>query len=261
MKIHSILTRTWPWIACVGTLAMAAQAMPGAGPASTEACGLGLPPDAAGFAQQEEQRASEEKKNGFSRVCESNLLRYSVTFVPMAAATRDLDFTPVDLRSTLFAKLECLGGRAENVADTQSRLYRGFRTPEGQVLTLFEHDMSADGMSMWHDPKNEPERVNGLPARLIVWQASSGRAVSVLSWLQGRRYFEIWIESNAAHNPMRARLFELADSIPPSIPACPNEPPPKRYALGPDGFPVDEPMPLTLTTEQIEAFSKKRPCK
>jgi hypothetical protein len=261
MKIHRLLTKSWPWIAGVGALAMAAQAMPGAEPAGTDACGLGLPPNAAGFAQQEEQRASEAKKNGFLHVCEANLQRYSVTFVPMAAATRGLDFDPVDLRSTPFAKLESLGGRSETVADAESRLYRGFRNPEGQALTLFEHDMSADGSNMWRDPKDEPERVNGLPARLIVLQASSGRAVSVLSWLQGRRYYEIWLEANAARNPMRARLFDLANSLPPSIPACPNEPPPKRAALGPDGFPVDEPMLRTLATEQIEALSRKRPCK
>jgi hypothetical protein len=179
----------------------------------------------------------------------------------MVAATLGLDFEPVNLRSTPFARLDSLGGRSETVTDTQSRLYRGFRTPEGYTLTLFEHDMSADGSSMWRDPKDEPERINGLPARLLVLQASSGRSVSVLSWLQGRRYYEIWLEANAARNPMRARLFDLASSLPLSVPACPNETPPRRAALGPDGFPVDEPMPLTLTTEQMEALSRERSCK
>ena len=261
MKMHPLFTLFWASIACVISLAVAIKAIPNAQSAGAELCGLGLPPSAVGFAKQEAQRESEEKTNGFLRVCEANLQRYSVTFFPMAAATLGLDFEPADLRNTSFAKLDSLGGRPETVSDTQSRLYRGFRTPEGYKLTLFEHDMSADGSSMWRDPKDEPERVNGLPARLSVFQASSGRSVSVLSWLEGRRYYEIWLESNAARNPMRARLFELASSLPVSVPACPNEPPPKRAALGPDGFPIDEPMPSTMTTEQMEALGKKRSCK
>ncbi|MBD8532501.1 MULTISPECIES: hypothetical protein [unclassified Massilia] len=261
MKMYRLLMRSWPLVAGIGVLVMAARAMPRAEMAGIEACGLGLPPDAPGFAQQKEQRALEEKKNGFLRVCESNLQRYSITFLPLVLATRGLDFEPVDLRGTPFARLESLGGRSETVSGTVSRLYRGFRTPEGQALTVFEHDMSADGSSMWRDPKDEPERVNGLPARLVVMQTGSGRAVSVLSWRQGRRYYEIWLGANAARDPMRARLFDLASALPASVASCPNEPPPKRVTIGPDGFPVDEPMPATLTTAQMEASSGKRSCK
>lgn len=261
MKMQRLLTLSWASIACTTSLVAAAQAIPDPQSASVESCGLGLPPNAGGFARQEAQRASEEKTNGFLRVCEADLQRYSVTFVSMVAATLGLAFEPVDLRNTPFAKLDSLGGRSETVTDTKSRLYRGFRTPEGYTLTLFEHDMSADGSSMWRDPKDEPERVNGLPARLSVFQASSGRSVTVLSWLQGRRYYEIWLDANGARNPTRARLFEFARSLPVSIPACPDEPPPKRAALGPDGFPLDDPMPRTMTSEQIEALGKKRSCK
>lgn len=261
MKMHSLLTVSWASIACTSSLVIAAQTVPSTQSGGTESCGLGLPPNAAGFEKQEAQRALEEKTNGFLRVCEADLQRYAAAFVPLGAATLGLDFEPVDLRNTPFARLVSLGGRAESVTDTQSRLYRGFRTAEGDTLTLFEHDMSADGSSIWRDPKDEPERVNGLPARLSVFQASSGRSVSVLSWLQGRRYYEIWLEANAARNPLRARLFELAGSLPVSVPACPNEPPPKRATLGPDGFPVDEPRPRTVTTEQIEELGKRRSCK
>lgn len=261
MKMHSLLTVLWASIGCASSLVIAAQAVPNTQSGGTESCGLGLPPNAAGFEKQEAQRAFEEKTNGFLRVCEADLQRYAVGFVSMDVATLGLDFEPVDLRNTPFAKLVSLGGRAESVTDTQSRLYRGFRTAEGYTLTLFEHDMSAEGSSIWRDPKDEPERVNGLPARLSVFQASSGRSVSVLSWLQGRRYYEIWLEANAARNPLRARLFQLAGSLPVSVPACPNEPPPRRATLGPDGFPVDEPMPRTMTTEQIEELGKRRSCK
>jgi len=241
-------------------LGMAALMTPGVGRTATDSCGLGLPPNAPGFAQQEAQREAEAKRNGFLRVCEANLQRYSVTFVPMTRATAGLDFAPVDLRTTPFARLQSLGGRKETMGDRASRLYRGFRTPDGRTLTLFEHDMSADGTRMRRDPKDEPERVNGLPARLIVLQTGSGRAVSVLSWRQGRRYYEIWFDANAARDPMRARLFGFANALPASVPACPNEPPFKEMILGPDGFPVDEPTLPTLTKEQMQAPSGKRSC-
>ena len=261
MKISWALTTSWPCKVSASVLAMAALIMPGVGRAATDPCGLGLPPGAPGFSQQEAQREAEAKKNGFLRVCEANLQRYSVTFVPMATATRALDFVPVDLRTTPLARLQSLGARKETVGNSASRLYRGFRTPEGKTLTLFEHDMSADGTRLWRDPKDEPERVDGLPARLIVLQASSGRAVSVLSWRQGRRYYELWLDANAARDPMRARLFGFANSLPASVPACPNEPRPERMVLGPDGFPVDEPTLPTLTTEPMQARNGKPSCK
>lgn len=251
-----------PWLVTVGAAMVIAGALSFAptGLAEDVACGLGLPPGAPGFAQEKAQRAAEENRNGFRRVCEANLDRYSVTFMPMVTATAGLDFTPVDLGKTPFAPLKALGGRQEKISDTASRLYRGFKIPSGQTLTLFEHDMSADGGRVWRDPKDEPELVNGLPAKLVVMEASSGRAISVLSWIQGRRYYEIWLEANAARNPLRATLFSYASSLPPPIPACPNEQLPGKAGLGPDGFPLDEPMPSTLTEEQINAIGKKRSC-
>ncbi len=251
----------WSWMAGAAALAVSASAIPASASLEDASCGLGLPPDAPGFARQQEQRVAEEKKNGFRRVCETDLERYSVHFQPMADARIGLAFEPVDLSRSRFARLESVGASPEAVGGTVSRFYRGFRTPEGQVLTLFEHDMSADSTSIGRDPKDEPERINGLPARLIVLQATSGKAVSVLSWLQGRRYLELWLEANAARDPLRRRLFELAASLPPSVPACPNEPPPKRVVLGADGFPEDDPAPRVLTIEQVETFNKPRPCK
>ena len=261
MTSNHRLAKYWLWIVSSAFLLLAAQAMPSAAPTGTSSCGLGLAPDASGFAQQEARREAEVSKNGFLRVCEANLERYSITFMPMASVTTGVNFKPTDLSNTPFAQLKSLGGRSETVLDTKSRLYRGFRTPEGHTLTLFENDMSADGTSMWRDPKDEPERVNSLPARLVVLETNSGRAVSVLSWVQGRRYYEIWLNANAARNPLRAHLFSLANSLPLSIPACPKEPVPKQVPSGPNGFPVHEPMPLTLTIEQMEAFGKKRTCR
>lgn len=255
MKPHRLLITSLSLIAGMAALTMAARAMQGVEPAGAAACGLGLPPDAPGFAQQKAERAAEERKNGSLRVCEADLERYSVTFLPLAAATLGLDFEPVDLRKTPFARLHSLGARAERVSGVDSRLYRGFRTAEGHTLTLFEHDMSADGSRMRRDPEDEPERLNGLPARLVVLQADSGRAVSFLSWRQGRRYYELWIETNAARDPMRARLFELAASLPLAVPACPEDSP-KGAASGPGGSPFDDQVPLTLPAEEMDTSSK-----
>ena len=198
--------------------------------------------------------AAETRRNGFERVCEGDLARFDISFRSIAAATRNLAFTPVDLTHTPFARFESLGGRAESVNDIRSRLYRGFRMPDGHRLTLFEHDMSADGSSAWRDPKDEPERINGMPARLVVLEDASGTAVSLLSWFEGRRDYQLWVDANIMRVPLRDRLFALAASLPRSVPACPNEPPPE---------PVEEPMPKVLTQAQVDAMldQRKRPCR
>ena len=135
--------------------------------------------------------------------------------------------------------------------------------PDAHTVTLFEWDMSVDGASSWRDPKDEPERINGLPARLVILQAPSGQAISHLSWEAQRRSYELWIDANVVNTPLRDRLFALAASIPPALPACPNEVPPKRPRLGADGFPMSEPIPATLTDADIDTMSdsSKRPCK
>ena len=206
---------------------------------------------------------AETRRNGFERVCEGALARFDVSFRSIATATQKLTFTPVDLTHTPFAPLQSLGGKTELVGDIPSRLYRGFRTPDGHRLTLFEHDMSADGSSTWRDPKDAPERINGLPARLVVLEDSSGTAVSLLSWVEGRRAYQLWSDANVVREPLRGQLFALAASLPRSVPACPNEPPPKQVSLGADGRPVDEKTPDVLTQAQVDAMfnTSKRPCK
>ncbi|MGZ8341454.1 MAG: hypothetical protein ACXWU9_17950, partial [Telluria sp.] len=169
-----------------------------------------MPPDAAGYAEAEALKSSDLKQNGFLRVCEADIERYDISFHPASVAEARLAFPPVDLSRTPFAHFKSLGGRAERVADTRSRLYRGFRMPDGHTLTLLEHDLSADGSSIWRDPKDEPERIKGLPARLGVFETPSGKAISHLSWKDGRRYYELWIDANVAREPLRDKLFALA---------------------------------------------------
>jgi len=246
-------------IAIAGTAVVAMAGRAGAAP--DESCGLGLPPDHPGFAAAEARREAQVRRDGYLRVCAADLARYDIAFIPMSEVKPRLAFQPVELSGTPFARLAPLGGAAEAVNRTHSRVYRGFRLPGGQVLTLFEHDMSADGSSSWRSPKDEPERIRGLPARLVVQQAGSGKAVSALSWVEGRRAYELWIDANVAGNPLREQLFSLAASLPAAAPACPNERPAKSFFPGPDGRPVMEAPPAILTSGDIAELKEERPCK
>ncbi len=236
---------------------LSSSALPG------ESCGLGLPPDAPGFAEAQAREEAEQFKNGFLRVCNENLERYDMQFGSMAIARKGLAFEPVELAHTAFLQFENLGASVEAVGDIQSRLYRGFRMPDGHTVILFEHDMSADGSRSSHNPKYALERINGLPARLLVLQAGSGKAISKLSWTVGRRYYELWLDANVAGQPLREVLFTLAASLPAAVPACPNEPQPSAVALGPDGIPIEDSPPSVLTDKQMKVLvdKSKRPCR
>lgn len=230
-----------------------------AGPSSTEklSCGLGLPPGAPGFEAAQAQQALEAKTNGYLKVCDANLDRFRIAFGPLAATLAGLAFQPVDLSETPFAQFASLGAATEPDNTERSRLYRGFRTPDGHTVTLFEFDMSVGGASVYRDPKDEPERINGLPARLVVLQTPAGKAISHLSWFEKRRAYELWIDANVAGSPIRERLFALAASLPPSVSACPNERTPEPVRMGADGFPVTPPMPPTLTQAEMDAMFAK----
>lgn len=235
-----------------------------AGPSlnDTLSCGLGLPPGSLGFAEAEAQQALEAEKNGYRTVCDANLDRFRITFRPLASELPRLAFQPVALSNTQFGGFVSLGGKAESAGGVRSRLYRGFRTPEGHTVTLLEHDMSADGSRIYRAPKDEPERINGLPARLGVFQTPAGKAVSHLSWVEQRRFYELWIDTNVVATPLREQLFAMAASLPPSIPACPNERLPEPIRIGDDGFPIRKHVPQTMTQAEMDALLKKseRPC-
>lgn len=229
---------------------------------ATELCGLGPPPNAPNYAAFELAKTVEVKEKGFLRVCEANLKRFDINYRDIDVDKVGLDFSPVSIKSTSFAHLKSLGSMPEAVGEKKSRLYRGFRTPEGHVVTLFEHDMSADGSSVWRRPKDEPERVNGMPARLVVLEAPSGKSISQLSWIEKRRFYEVWIDINVVRQQWRERLFDLASSLPPSTAACPNEVPPEPFYLGSDGLPESDPLPKILTQAEMEKrFPMKRSCK
>ncbi len=208
-------------------------------------CGLGPPPGHPDYAAYVASQEQEVRVNGYRRVCADNLKRYDIPLTALNRVLATLDFAPVDLARTPFAQYQSLGAMAEGINDIRSRLYRGFHLPDGRTLILFEHDMSADGSRMHRDPQWENERVKGMPARLMVLQAETGKAVSHVSWRDGRRSYELWIDANVAGTPMRAQLLALAASLPHPVPACPNEPAPAPWTLGPDGLPGDD-LPASL---------------
>lgn len=254
------------WLALgVGAFACAYAALHQVGnPTDTAlSCGLGLPPDAPGFAVEQGRRALEARQKGYEAVCEVNLERFRIAFQPADRAISRLEFHPVDLSGTPFATFKTLGATPESMSGQYSRVYRGFRMPDGHTVTLFEHDMSVDGSSSWRAPGDDPERINGLPARLGIFQAPSGNAISHLSWVERRRSYELWIDANVAHSPLRDQLFSLAASLPASLPGCPNEVLPRPMRPGADGMPDFGSVPATLPLDATGTGSSgtKRRCK
>lgn len=217
-----------------------------------------------GFADARASLAFEAKNRGYQQVCEADLERFRIAFGPLDASVAGVAFPPVALSGTPFSRFTALGALSEPDNSARSRLYRGFRLPDGHAVTLFEHDMSADGSNMARDPQDAPERINGLPARLDVLQAPSGKAISQLSWVERRRAYALWIDANVAGTPLRQQLFALAASLPPSVPACPQEIPPKPVRMGANGVPVQEAAPMTLSVAQAQAMREaaaRRPCR
>lgn len=235
-------------------------------PAQAESCGLGPPPTSPDYAAHQAHVAETLARLGYVAVCGGDLDRYEISarLQPLTVALQGLPFRPVELAGTPLAGLASLGGMTEDVGHTRSRLYRRFRMSDGHVLTLFEHDMSADGVTMWRDPKDEPDRVGASPARLMVMQAPNGKAVSSLSWVEGRRYFEIWLDANVALERRRGEIFALAESLPKSIPSRMHEPDPApALGLGPDGIPLLPPIPKfrpgprpTMSTVEVKASKR-----
>jgi hypothetical protein len=228
-------------------------------------CGLGPPPNAPDFAAYNARRQQETRERRYELVCDADLGRYGIPWKMRPLGETRLAFEPVDLARTPFAALEDKGNQVETVVGKRSRLYRRFGLPDGHIVVLSEHDMSADHLHSWRDPKDEPERVGALPARLVVLQTPSGKAVSDLTWMEGRRDYELWVDANAGlDRALRERMFALAAALPPSKPACPNEAPYTPVRLGPDGFPQDEPMPASMTDAEMRAFTDRiehPPCK
>lgn len=199
----------------------------GAGPVTSPddpACTRPLPPDSPDYAANEARQLAQTARDGYLVICGLNLSRYdlSSTMRPLPEAMAHLAFTPVALANTPFAGLTVLGAEDEQVSNVISRLYRIFQSADGHTITLFEHDMSADGARIVHAPAHDAANVNGLPALLTIVRTGTA-AVSLLNWTEGRRYYEIWTDGDVAREGRTRQLFALASSLPKSVPAHTNE--------------------------------------
>lgn len=97
------------------------------------------------------------------------------------------------------------------------------------------------------------ESVANVKSRL----ASSGKAVSVISWKEGRRYYELWMNANVTLGQLRPQLFSLGAAFPKSVPARKHEPELMPFVAGPDGIPHEPQPPATLSDEQMKALIKR----
>jgi hypothetical protein len=198
--------------------------------------------------------AAHAARAGYRRVCHADLARFDVSagLKPLPLALAGLDFTPADLADTPLATFTSLGGMAEVVDALRSRLYRSFRMPDGRMLTLFEHDLSSADMDGAHPPHDARERINGMPARLDVLQGDAGRAVSVLSWRDGRRDYRLWVDANVTLDNSRARLLALAATLPraaqpmPPVPSMPASAPQAQQGMASAATPVHALAPAAI---------------
>jgi hypothetical protein len=205
-------------------------------------CGLGPPPGSAAFEDHERLQDQQRRALGYVLVCEGDLRRfdYASRAEPLEKATRRLAFTPVPLESTPFQGFRALGGRPDHFGQSgPSALHRTFRTPQGNFVDLFEWDMSVAGGQVMVRADLQTDHVNGAPAQLIVVQAPSARAVSILSWTEGRRRYELSIDANVRTSNVSPTLMQLASSLPKSVPARMNEP----ELRWPPGPPLPQPRP------------------
>jgi hypothetical protein len=170
-------------------LAAAATLAP---PAQAQQSSLGPPPTSQAYAAHKAQVMETLARVGYVVVRPGDLERYDIgaKLRPLPEALEGLPFLPLELAGTPLGSLPSLGGMTEDVGNFRSHLYRSFRMRDGHVLTLFEHDMSVEGADRWRDPKDEPDKVGTSPARLMVMQVPNGKAISSLSWVEGRRFLD-----------------------------------------------------------------------
>ena len=191
-------------------------------PAPQVSCGLGPPPGSPGFAELEQLQEQQRAALGYSLVCDENLRRYDhvAAAQPLPLVMARLAFQPVALENTPFREFEMVGGVPDLPAEAgASALHRIFRTAAGQVIDLREWDLSVLSAEVFSKRELQTQQVNGAPAQLLVVQAPSGRAVSLLAWVEGRRRYELSIDTNVVAAPPSPTLQALAASLPKSVAA------------------------------------------
>lgn len=186
-------------------------------------------PGQPGFAEWQRERDRQRAQTGYDRVCVRGLDWFDAHVGrarPMDVVMGRLAFEPVALESTPFRNFRLLGGVADRPVARlgASALRRVFRSPAGRVIQLEEWDMSLGG-SVYRRPDLLTQRVNGAPAQLTILRTDAGRAVSRLSWIEGRRLFDLSIDEDVGSPDRKSAFLSLAESIPRSLPAGTRTPP------------------------------------
>lgn len=230
--------KRWAGFGLVVLIAAGACARAGAQAMVTVSdCGFGPPPGSPDFAARKARHAAEVRERGYESVCESYFQPGERPWRSGPLEDAKLAFQPLDLAHTPFAGFDGEGYDVDSINHKNTMLYRRFALPDGHHLVLFEHDMSADGSQALLDPIDEPGHIGGLKGHLIIMQAPSGKAMSLLVWVEGRRMVSLETDTNVGTaGPARERLIALATSLPASIPACRHEPPLDPMVIGPDGM-------------------------
>lgn len=153
--------------------------------------------------------------DGMRLVCRADMKRFHLEdeVVPIDQISEKPDFEPVKLDDTRFTELIFIGGKTENVLGKTSILYRVFRKNDGRAITLVEHEMSVDGVSVGKGGAIENSLLNGKPVRLTVLHSYNGDAISFVDWIDGTRYFQLWIDENVIENKTKKYFFSLAESL------------------------------------------------
>jgi hypothetical protein len=60
-------------------------------------------------------------------------------------------------------------------------------------LTIAEGTKSVAGLLLWS-------------AGHVVMEAASGKAISLLSWFEGQRGYQLWVDANVVRVPLRERM-------------------------------------------------------
>lgn len=192
-----------------------------------EFCGLGSPPDTAGFVAEYKRQEEQRLRLGYTIVCDAVLRRYdlSKTKTSWREIVPELGFIPVELSATQLAQYELFGGvldgttpRLDSLEKTDHAA-RVFRRPDGRIVSLEEHDLSitGGGIAMVYRPPDL--LIKGWPAYWWIAQSKTGKVLSNLSWQGKTRSFSLTVNANLESAGSKAAFVKIAESIPDGIPS------------------------------------------
>lgn len=209
-------------------LAFAVTARFAGGAEVVERCGPGPSPASPDFAAHLDERMRLRAELGYEPVCEQLLATMSPPPLPgdpLEAVAHRLAFQPIPLGESDFTRYRLLRAAPDFAGGPRgaSALRRYFTGPSGETIELFEFDTSLGGRVFALDPSPPSERVKGFDARLTIFQTKTGKAVSVLSWEENRRYIELRVNRNIRKEGY-AELVRIAESMPAPVPAQPDAP-------------------------------------